>query len=158
MSRNKHRRSRTRHGKSLWEEFRTEFFIAFLFLLGVFLLVEEMEIKQTIFLTFKTAIQWVAREINAAARFVAALIQEVETSDIVGLILIFIAIALMGGRLRQKIIHRYEHLYSCPQCGDELHRIHRRLWHKILQLVLFIRVKHYTCKKCDFHGIQILDR
>ncbi len=156
MSRKK--QHKTRHEKSLWKEFQSEIFIAFLFLLGVFLIVEKLEIKQTVFHSLRAMIQWAAREISTTARFIATLLAEVETSDIVGIILIFAALFLMVGRLRRKVIRRYEHLYSCPRCGNDLRRIHRSPFQKVMQVLFFVRIKHYTCKKCDFRGVQVLDR
>lgn len=155
MAKKKHRR---RHKESFWSEFRFEIFIAFLFLLGVFLLVEQMEIKVTLFHWITYSLRSMAKGIYGLASRIRDLMIQVETSDIVGIVLIITAVILLALRFRKKIIYRYSQLYSCPDCKGELRRTHRTMKHKILEFILFVRIKHYHCKQCSYSGIRITVR
>ncbi len=101
---------RKRHEKSLWKEFRFEIFIGFLFVLGVFLLVEEMEIKATLFHSVSYFLRLIANSVFGGDRWLRNLIAQVETSDIIGILLILTAIVLLGLQFRKKVIHRYSML------------------------------------------------
>ncbi len=156
MAKRKHHHRRNE--KSIWSEFRFEIFIAFLFFLGVFLLVEQMEIKATIFYWISTAIRTSANAVYSVARLIRDTISQVETSDIVGIVLILTSLVLIALRFRKKVIHRYSTLYSCPECGGDLHRTHRNTSQKLLELVLYAKIKHYKCKQCSYGGIQITEK
>jgi len=154
---NNHRHSR-RPKHSFWNEYRFEIIVVFLLTTGIFLLVEKMEIKVTVYRWVRTFIIVSANAISDTAQSIFQLFHEVETSDIIGIILIIIALFMIYLRVRKRTIFRYATLYECPNCSGDLRRIHRKLRHRILGLLLWTEVKHFSCKTCDFHGIRMSER
>jgi len=157
MSENKRsrRRKSSRHQTTIFREFRIEFAIALLFLLGVFLLVEDLEIKLAIYHAVVSFVKTIAHTTNLILKNIVNAVQVFEGSDIVGTILIFLAWLLFTYRVRQKAIARYSDLTVCPDCGEGLNMIHRNMFQRGISKVFRLKIKRYQCKSCDFEGLRI---
>ncbi len=159
MTKHHHSHNSSRHrNHSWWQEYRFEISVLVLLALGIFLLVEKMEIKAFLFRQLRRVILGTATTISSLANRMFGLLMEVETSDIVGIILILIAMGMIFYRLRSRFISRHGPLRSCLKCGSDMHRIHRRFRHRILGIILWADVRYYSCKKCTFKGIQVAPR
>ncbi len=80
-------------------------------------------------------------------------IAAVELSDIVGIILIFIAISMLAISARRKAINKHSILdsaWKCPTCGAVLARVHRKRYQRILGVLFLVRMMPHKCKKCGF--------
>ena len=144
------------HIESFFKKYDFEMLVLGLLTLGFFLLWEKWKIK-TIFWSFITSI---ANSIVVTIRNVAVkfgnVISKVETSDIIGIVLILAAFLLILNRTRMRIIRSHPNLISCPKCKGDLHRSHRKTKHKILAVFLFCVIKQYKCRKCSFDGIAMI--
>jgi len=157
MNRHHHSHRHSRH-RSWWQEYRFEIIVLALLGLGIFLLVEKLEIKAFIFRQLRRLILGTATNISSLANRLFELLREVETSDIVGILLILTALGMIFYRLRNRYILRHGPLRNCLKCGSDMHRIHRRLRHRILGVILWADVRYYSCKKCTFKGIRVAPR
>ncbi|MFQ6615130.1 MAG: hypothetical protein ACE5D1_09840 [Fidelibacterota bacterium] len=144
-----------RHRNSFWQEFRFEITVTTLLVTGVALLVERFEIRRTVW-------GWIQTGIKATHHFFSNFLQNffdfilsLRLSNTVGVLLIFTAFMMIFNRFRRKMIVRYSTLYSCPQCGSDLNRIHRTFYQKFLGIALWTNIKHYKCKKCDYTGMKM---
>ena len=142
---------------SFHKEYSFEIKVVLLFTLGIFLLVEDLEIKQymleairTIFFTIGLGIKWFRDSI-------LFLIKQFEVSDIVGISLILYVVYLVAHRWRDRMIDRYMDLHSCPQCGsNEIQRIKKNWKHQVMSIIYFVKVKHYQCKQCGHKEIKLV--
>lgn len=134
---------------TLLEEYRFELTVTFLFSLGLFLLMEDMEIKEFVWKGVRSFARFIADSLNSLLTSIVTAIRSVQNSDIVGIILIFTAGVLVINRIRIRTISRMVLPDDCPKCHAAFHRIHRTFWHRIIELFLVARVKHYRCKKCS---------
>ena len=140
-----------------YEEYSFEIKVVILFTLGIFLLVEELEIKQYIFEFIRIIFFAIGNGIKWLRDFILFLIKQFEVSDIVGISLILYVIYLVANRWRDRMIERYLDLNSCPKCGtSEMHRIKKDWNHKLLSVLYFVNVKHYQCKKCSHKEIKLV--
>ncbi len=149
------RRKSKRHDKSVIREFRVEILIGILFLFGVFLLFEQMEIKTIV---FKGIVSFFQAITQGFSNFLGSLLETsdlFETSDIVGSILILLAFVLLSVRVRQKAIVRFYELAECPECGGDLVHVHRNQLQKIAGFVFRLKIRRYQCKQCDFDGLRM---
>ncbi len=68
-----------------------------------------------------------------------------------------IAVAiLLGWRVRWRFMHTSRFIeLTCPRCGNDLHRIHRRAGDRMLNL--FVPVRRYQCKNrdCLWRGLKV---
>lgn len=151
----KRRRKTRRHEKSIFREFSVEIFIGIMFLFGVFLLFERMEIKSYVFNGIVGLFKTVTTSFSNAISSVLGLTEVFETSDIVGVALIVIAFLLLTVRVRQKTIIRYHDLDSCPECEEDLIHIHRNPLQRLASKIFFLKIRRYKCKSCDFEGFRI---
>ena len=142
--------------ESFYRKYDFEILILGLFLMGFFLLWEPWQIKSIVwdFIT-KTARTGVIL-IRDIAVGLGTIISGVEISDLVGIALILIALILVINRARIRFIKSHLNISSCPQCEGDLRHTHRKTKHKFLELLLFCKVKRYSCRKCSFDGIAMV--
>ena len=138
------------------KEYSFEIKVVILFTLGIFLLVEDLEIKQYIFEFVRLILYSIGNGIKWLRDSILFLVKQFEVSDIVGISLIIYVIYLVANRWRDRMIERYTDLSSCPLCGSlELHRIRKNWNHKFMSILYFVNVKHYECKKCTHKEIKL---
>ena len=112
--------------KSFHKEYSFEIKVVLLFTLGIFLLVEDLEIKQYIFEAIRTIFSTIGLGIKWFRDSILFLIKQFEVSDIVGISLILYVVYLVANRWRDRRINRYMDLHSCPQCeSDEIQRMRK---------------------------------
>ncbi|MCF7923317.1 MAG: transposase family protein [Candidatus Marinimicrobia bacterium] len=149
------RRKSKRHQKSIIREFSMEIFIGVLFLFGVFLLFEQMEIKSYMFNGIVSFFQAITHAFSQFFGSILGAAEIFETSDIVGTLLIVVAFFLFTFRVRQKAILRFHELSACPECGGDLLHIHRTLIQRIASRIFFLKIRRYQCKSCEFQGLRM---
>ena len=151
------KRKRIKEDKiTYYQEYNFEILVLGLFGLGFFLLWEKWNIKSIAWRTVTYAalrITTFLRDISVRA---GEIISGVETSDIIGIVLILIALVLVLNRARNRIIDHHPNLSSCPKCDTDLRRTHRKLKHKIQGWFLICRIKRFKCKSCPFDGIAMV--
>ncbi|NOZ74061.1 MAG: hypothetical protein GXO90_01595 [FCB group bacterium] len=151
----KHPHHHHRHRTSFWQEFRFEITVTLLLITGVALLVEQFEIRRTVWHWIQTGIKTTHHFFSNFLQNFFDFILSLKLSNTIGMLLILTAFFMIFNRFRRKMIVRYSTLYSCPQCGADLNRIHRTPYQKFLGIVFWTSIKHYKCKKCDYTGMKM---
>ena len=154
----KKERSKKRKVTSIVKKYNFEFLIAFLIFLGLFLLLEDFElkkflqnfsiqiyesIKHIIFLFFSSIFEYLIK---------------IQSSDIIGLILIFSAIILMFLRWRNNLIYQYSSSEFCFNCKGKLQRIKRKIKIKIIASLIRLKIKKYQCRDCKLQSYKITSK
>ena len=149
-------KKQTRQG-SFIREYNYEITIVVLITLGIFLLVEDLEIKQYMYrgqLWFLVSIGDIIKGIRD--NLILLLEKDLfELSDLVGISLILFALYLAAKRWRDREIERYPDMKECPNCGGKLQRVQRTAKQKIISFFYVAQVKQYTCRECEFKGIKM---
>ena len=148
--RRKRTKSNSTKGNTFFKEFNFEITVFAMFLLGIFLLVEKMEISQTLFKIIKATIFLFADIVKAIRNSIYNTLNWLELSDLVGLILILFALYLIALRIRFRLLTLYPKVYECQNCDNQnkLKRIPKRLKHRIIHFALRLRVYYYQCDDC----------
>ncbi len=141
--------------KSYFKEYNFEITVIVLFGLGIFLLVEDLEIKHYIAVFIRSILFTIGDLMGFLRDGVIFTVKQLETSDIVGIIFILSAMYLIADRWRERMISRYAGFSECPSCGGKLHRIHKNLSQKTLGIFFFLKVKNYKCNSCAFNSIKL---
>ena len=162
---NAHRSSRERRARQspvaqrlarFWSEWRTEVFIVVVVALSVFLLVEQIEIRQTFLAWARQGYQTVRYLPGGMLRGLVAAVQSTTISDLTGSVLLAIALVVVAWRIRWRLMRtpRYT-ARTCPLCGEDLQRTHRRWWDRIVNL--YVPVRRYRCRNrdCRWHGLRV---
>jgi hypothetical protein len=143
----------------IWQEWWAEILVVALALLAIFLLVEQMDIRQTLFSWLRGAVRWMEALLGRFGQNLARFVRNTTLSDLVAYVLLVAVIVLVGWRTRYRLLTspRLSAL-RCPRCGSELHRIHRRWHHRVLNL--FLPVRRYRCadRSCGWRGLRIRER
>ena len=157
MSQKRRKRKRIKSdSKTFYQEYNFEILILLLFGLGFFLLWEKWHIKSIAWgaVTYSTLrITIFLRNISVRA---GEIISGVETSDIIGIVLILVALVFVLNRARNRIIDHHPNLSSCPKCDADLRRTHRKTMHTIQAWFLICKFKRYKCNSCSFDGIAMV--
>ena len=141
--------------KSFISEYSFEIKVVILFALGIFLLIEDLEIKNYIY-TFIRFIMFAIGDIIVWLRNnTLFIIKQFEVSDLVGISLIIYVLYLIAERWRERILERFLELTICPKCGSDLKRIRKEFKHLVMSYIYFIQVKHYHCTSCSYKGIKL---
>ena len=142
---------------TFYKEYSFEIKVIILFALGIFLLVEKLEIKQSIVGFIRIILITAGRAIEWSRDSIIFLINQFEPSDIVGISLILYVFYLVANRWRDRMVDRYSDLDKCPKCGSlELHRVRKNWNHKVISILYFVNVKNYQCKKCSHKEMKLI--
>ena len=146
-------------GPSFLRRYWAEISSVVLFGLGVFLLVEQMHIKVIIW-------HWLVASYQATVAFVHGVLHAVynwfapiEVSDFVGVGLILASIVIMVYAFRERAIGRSLPLTdgsNCIKsgCDGSFKRSRRSRLDRVVQAILVISVRPYTCRDCS-HRVVI---
>lgn len=145
--------------RRIWQGWWVEIVVGVLVLLAIFLLVEQMNIRETLFTWLLAAVDGVQNLVADFVRGLVRFVQGTTLSDMVAYVLILVVVILIAWRTRYRILAN-PHLaqIQCPRCGGDLHRIHRRWYHRLLNLV--IPSRRYGCKDpaCGWRGLRVKRR
>lgn len=144
--------------RRLWREFTMEIVALVLAGLGIFLLMEQMQIR-VISLRFLRRV--LAALTGAGRAIVHRLLYEVAhvtLSDAVGAMVIVLAMWIIIRRVRWRMVHS-EYLASrvCPKCGSRLHRAHRRTPDRLITWILPLRRYRCTNHDCRWTGLKLME-
>ena len=158
MPEKKRERSKKRKIISIVKKYSFEFLITFLILLGSFLLLENFEIKKFL-KNFSIQIYESIKYIfflflNSIFEYIL----KIESSDIIGLILIFSAIMLMFLRWRNNLIYQYSSSEFCFNCKGKLQRIKRKIKIKVFAFLIRLKIKKYQCRDCKLQSYKITSK
>ena len=156
----KRKKSNNSENISLFKEYSFELTVFSMFIFGIFLLVENMEISQTIFKSLKIVLFFFADLIKAFRDLLVTALNVLELSDVVGVILILFALYLIIIRIRIRLLTIYPKVHDCQHCdsSSKLKRIKKKLKHRIIHFVLRLRVYYYQCEDCYKKQLIILTK
>jgi hypothetical protein len=120
---------------------------------GIFLLVEQLEIKKNVLAWLRAAAEIIVWTGSSIGRWITDNIISIRPSDLLGIGLIGIALLMIAFRARSRAIARHPAPVlkeECPQCKADMVRAPRRLSHRLLEYALWVRIRRYACSKCSF--------
>jgi hypothetical protein len=143
--------------KQFLREYRIELVAVLMALLGIFLLVERMQIRVTILRIILLAWRTLSGTVGAVVREVIYRILHITVSDLIGLVLLVLSIVIVLWRVRMRVLQRLTGS-ACPVCGGELRRSRRDWMDRLLSLLL--PVAPYRCRneECRWEGLRVRRR
>tara|TARA_A100001011_G_scaffold397505_1_gene498706 strand:+ start:74 stop:550 length:477 start_codon:yes stop_codon:yes gene_type:complete len=154
----KRERSKKKKILSIVKKYNFEFLISFLVLLGSFLLLEDFELKKFLKNFSIQIYEGIKFMIFLFLNSIFEYITKIESSDIIGLILIFSAIILMFLRWRNNLIYQYSSSEFCFNCKGKLQRIKRKVKIKIIASLIRLKIKKYQCRDCKLQSYKITSK
>jgi hypothetical protein len=141
---------------NLWSEWRVELFIALLVALAIFLLLERMQIRETLLGWLRQGFAGLTSFGGGVLGGVVAFVRDTTLSDLTGYVLLLFAFVFVIWRTRWRLMTMPRFTArKCPRCGCELHRVHRRPSDRWVSLV--VPVARYRCRNqdCRWRGLRI---
>jgi len=143
--------------KKLIREYRVEIIAILVLLLGLFLLVERMQIRQSLLGFTRSAWDGFFNIINSVWEWMTSFLTVMTISDIIGILLVISVVIFGLWRIRYRFEHSKKWLaVTCPKCGSAIIRIHRTPVDKILGAIFLPNARRYACRNenCDWKGLR----
>lgn len=132
-----------------------EIIIGLLILLAIFLLVEQMNIRESLYSGLMRLLDGLSTLGQNLAEGAATFIRGTTLSDMTAYLLILVVLGLVLWRTRQRVLaHPGFTDLKCPECGGDLHRIHRHWYDRLINLL--VPVRRYRCRnrECQWSGLR----
>jgi len=143
--------------RKILKEYRIEIIAALFAGLGIFLLVERLEIRSTVLDSYR----WLTQELPgialASLADLGSFIIGITISDFIGWTLLTLTAIFAIWRIRYRFLHsRWYRITSCPHCDGDLHRVHRSTFDRIVSKILLKHGRRYRCKddECGWSGLR----
>lgn len=140
----------------VWSEWRVELFIALLVAVAVFLLVERMQIRESVLGWLRQGLDVLRNFGGGILRGLVDFVQSTTLSDLTGYALLLAALVFVGWRARWRLMTTARFTErKCPHCSRDLRRIHRRWLDRLVNV--FVPVARYRCRnrECRWQGLRI---
>jgi len=129
-----------------------------LFATGIFLLVERLQIKLTVWRWLVSSFRGTLGFLRYLRDSITSLLGRVEVSDIVGIGLIAVAVGMLVYGMRARAIARSSPLTDgseCPgsKCEGVVRRSRKTFCDRLTQTVLRVSVRPYSCRDCSFRCV-----
>lgn len=137
-------------------EWRVEITLVALLGLGLFLLLERLDIRITLW-------RWLDQAALVAGDAVLSFMRTFlpnTLSDWIGVVMIAGVLLLARWRLRWRLLRSPSFSsQACPRCGSHLHRIHRKPYDRAIE-TLIVPVRRYLCSNsaCRWSGLRVEGR
>jgi len=154
----KRKQAKKNNEQSLFQKYNFELTLLFMFSIGVFLIIEDMEISATLFSFFKNLIFLFADTIKLLRDILYKYLKDFEFSDIVGAGLILLCLFLLSIRWRVKLLNKFEKKIDCPKCKKRLKRIPKKMYYRLLSFIMKLRIYYYQCGECYDTFLCVLEK
>ncbi len=123
--------------------------------MGIFLLVEPYDIRGWLWQTMSGLVEIGSALLSGIANIAGRMFSSFGPSDLLGLVLIALAVVVIGWRLRTYFLSNPRYTgTSCPRCDSRIVRIHRSWWDQVLSRILFLPIYRFKCRNtaCGWEG------
>ena len=142
-----------------WAKWRVEIVIVLLIALAVFLLVERMQIRQSLWALLRKGYEVLLGLVGSVQDWLVNLVRNTTISDLTAYVLLLVVLVVMAWRIRWRLM-RAQRLtgQECPRCGSDLRRTHRRWRDRLVNL--YLPVRRYGCngRGCSWSGLRVAVR
>ena len=129
---------------------------ALVVVVGLFLLLERMSIRSTLFRWAAVGSQNALHVLGRVDDAIANSIARLTLSNAIGLVLVILAVGALILRIRWRLVRSASQTaLRCPRCCGGVHRVHRRWGDRVVSL--FVPVRRYRCsnRECGWCGIHV---
>jgi hypothetical protein len=157
MSEHRHHHRQESRLRQFLSAYRFEVLWLFVVFLGVFLVLEQMDVRATLLRWLKAAEQPAMRGITRIGRAVLLFIERTTVADAIGYVLILGAFAAILLRFRWRLMRAPSLTTTrCPKCNVAIQRTHRRALDHALSW--FVPVRRYRCSnhECGWRGLRVV--
>ena len=143
--------------KKFLREYRVELSALLLAAIGIFLLVEQMDLRQKMSEVVHSIATILSLLLNHTENFFFHYVRNLRPSDLLGWILLIVFLLFVTWRIRYRFTNDDRWMVeTCPKCGAELHRTHRSTLDRILAAIFLPNARRYRCnnRKCGWSGLR----
>lgn len=154
--RSRRRADRQRGWQAIWRRYKFEIIWTAIVATGLFLILEEMNIRETLFRWLRSAAAALFRGSAQLSQQVGQTLQRLTASDLLGYLLVIAAAVALVWRVRWRFRHSEAFTaLRCPRCGGNIHRKHRNIGDRLISVL--VPVRRYRCVngECHWRGLRV---
>jgi hypothetical protein len=143
--------------KRFLKEYSFELIAGGVILFGVFLVVENFQIRATILTAISELFSGILSILNDILSKISSRAAVLTASDMLGTIMILLAVGFIAWRIRYRFRTNKRWVTdACPKCSGPIRRIHRKGWDRVLGVTLLPDARRYSCMdpKCGWSGLM----
>jgi len=147
---------RERGWRSIWRHYKFEIIWAAIVAAGLFLILEDMNIRETLLRWLRNAGAALFRGSAQLGGQVGQTFQRLTASDLLGYLLVIAAVVALVWRVRWRFRHSEAFTaLHCPRCGGNIHRKHRNIGDRLISIA--VPVRRYRCvnSECRWRGLRV---
>ena len=141
--------------KKKYKRYHEEFKILLCLILGFLFLKYDWNLKLSVTMFLFDVFNGLLKFIIISLKNITKYLSILTFSDVMGIFLICIAIALSFMRIRNNLVSRHHLSRECPVCYSKLKRIHSSTYQNIIKVVFRLKTKNYLCPKCFYSDYKI---
>ena len=142
--------------RRLLRTYKFEIFGLIVIILGIFLILERLSIRDTLSGWLRRASAVALHGTDQVGEHVSASLAHTTVSDAFGYLLILGALAVIFMRVRWRLMHDPAlAVLQCPKCHGGIHRTHRRGFDRMVSLLVPVRRYRCTNAQCRWRGLRI---
>ncbi len=153
----RHRSSRRESAaRRIWRQYRFELVLLIAIALGVFLVLERMNLRATLAVWVRAFVARLFGNFQQLDGVITASLARLSLSDVVGAVLIICAVVAVLYRVRWRLLNNPALAATvCPKCGGPIHRIHRMPLDRVVSV--YVPVRRYRCHngECKWSGLRV---
>ncbi len=154
--RTRRRPDRERGWRAIWRRYKFEIIWAAIVAAGLFLILEDMNIRETLFRWLRNVLAALFRGSTQLSQQVGHTLEQLTASDLLGYLLVIAAAVALVWRVRWRF-RRSEAFTAlrCPRCGGNIHRKHRNIGDRLISVL--VPVRRYRCvnSECHWRGLRV---
>ncbi len=153
------RRRRSRRESAagqFWRQNRLELIGLIVIALGVFLVLERMNLRATLAAWWRMMVGRLFSHFQQLDAGLTAFLAQISLSDFVGAVLITGAVVAVLYHIRWRLMNNPSlAAAACPKCDGPIHRIHRKPLDRLISV--YVPVRRYRChqSECNWNGLRV---
>ena len=141
------KRKKKEKQKNLLDKYYFEIIVALMILIGLFLLIEDFELKKFLNDIFFIILNQFKSLFENIIKFIFLQLSKVRLSNSLGFIILIITFILILFRLKKRLINNSE-INNCINCENEIYRTKTKKFIKFLGFVLKAKISSFKCVNC----------
>ena len=143
--------------KQLIKSYFFEIILFFLLIIGLFLLIVDVDLKQNIGVLISFTDYLIKNLFNVVSNNISHGFKSVKLSNLLGFIILILGFSLILKRWKNRLLKINNSSKICMMCNSKINRVNKSNYFKYLGFFLRLKVRSYQCEKCN-HKVNVFKK
>ena len=141
--------------KNFIKKYYFEVIVFLLIILGLFLLIEDFDLKLFIQSIFSEIYQLLKNSYTFLLGSFSGGLKLIKLSNLLGFIILFFSFILVLRRWKNRILSNSISSKECIKCESLSNRVKTSIKSKVLEFIFKLKIRKYQCRKCNFSYLSV---